>query len=172
MSEDDAQKELIADLLKRVNVCADKNIKSIKSKGKFNLTFKCDNVDDANAVSDKLQSKYGTSIKVTGVWEKLPQVKITRLTSTKTLHDNEILGQLTEQNSWLPKEGLKIEARYQVKTKEGEHDNVILSSDLGTHQQLFRRGAVIFGFSSCKTLEYINIIVLSMPTIRALRTRM
>lgn len=158
IAEDESQKELVADLLRRDNICADKTIKSIKNKGKFNITFKCDSTDIANEVSEKLKIKYGDSIKVTGVFEKLPQVKITRLISSKALHDDEILNQLIEQNSWLPKEGLKIEARYKVKTKEGEHDNVILSSDLGTHQQLIRRGAVIFGFSSCKAFEYINII--------------
>lgn len=70
-------------------------------------------------------------------------------------HDNEILEQILEQNA---KTGLKIESRYKVKTKEGEHDNIILSSDLGTHHQLLRHGAIIFGFSSCKIFEYVNII--------------
>lgn len=158
VSTDENQKELVADLLRRDNVCADKDIRSIKSKGKYNLTFKCANNEDANAVSEKLQTKYGNSIKVTGVLEKLPQVKITRLISTSKLHNDEILAQIIEQNLWLPKVGLKIEARYQVTTKEGEHDNIILSSNLGTHQQLIKRGAVIFGFSSCKVFEYVNII--------------
>lgn len=150
--------EKVSQLLRKDNLFAEMNLKSIKPKGKVNYTFKCADPKMAAQVTEKLTEKYGKVLQVKSIQPTLPQLKITKLYSDSP-HSEEILVQIIEQNPWLKDIQIKVEQFYVTTTSKGEtYKNLIISTDLKSHKILLKRGSIVFGFAESKIYEYINLL--------------
>lgn len=82
-------------------ICADKNIVSVKQRGKCNLVLKCSDAKSTDEVEATLKQKYGESIVIKGIIGTRPQIKITR-----------ILCEIMEQNIWLKDAIINVDRSY------------------------------------------------------------
>lgn len=139
------------------NICAGKNIVSIKQRGKCNLILKCSDAKSANEVEETLKTKYGEAIDVKGINGSRPQVKITRLPCDESL-DQDLLQQILEQNIWLKDAILTIERSYSVTTEKLKYRNLIISCELDIQKLILQKGFVICGMKECRCFENVNMI--------------
>lgn len=78
--------------IKNDNICVNTEVLSAKHNGRFNITVKCKDKDNADKLEQALSRKYANSITV----KQVQQVRIIRLQTE--LNIEEITEQLVRQN--------------------------------------------------------------------------
>lgn len=149
----------ITNSLKMDNVFTDIPIKAVKSKGKANITLKCNDPASAQMVAESIKNKYGESVK--DVIPTRPMIKIMKL-HTDEAHAELIVDKLVQANLILKNVNFKIEQMYVTNPNNGlPFKNIIISTDINSHGKLLEKGSLIFNLSECKLYEYINLLMCS-----------
>lgn len=116
-NEGDTEKRIndITEQIRGDNALADLKIVSVVSEGSRNFTVKCANYDDALAAETHITRKYRQSVRVTKPAAFIPQVKITRLFTELTNHED-IVAQIHQSNEWT--QSLQFAVRDPIKFKQ------------------------------------------------------
>lgn len=62
------------------------------------------------------------------------------------------------QNSWLRPDNFKLKRVYRVNLRNNQYSNVLLESDINTHNLILERGFVVFNLSQCRAFEVVDIL--------------
>lgn len=135
----------------------DANIRQVSNKSTFNLTVKCRNDEDAEKLEKSLQENYGPSLEITRPTEYTPMLKITNLitdlTDTKLIEE-----QIRTANFWAAEANFGVSQSYVVHATTGTYTNAIVQCDLATQKLFLERKRIVFGLSSCRVHEHVNLI--------------
>lgn len=112
----DEERALTIAALQRETACITNRIKSIKSKGNYNMTIKCDSPDEAEKIEKTLIEKYGEKIEVNEVRKIKPQIKITGVLCDENIDHDELIQSIRLQNYWLRESEFSIDRVYSIQT--------------------------------------------------------
>lgn len=135
----------------------DTNIREVTNKSAFNLTVKCRNDEDALKLETNLKENYGTNIEITKPSEYNPMLKITNMLTDITDVD-EIEAQIRMANYWATEAVFRVTQTYIVTASTGAYTNAIIECDLPTQKLFLDKKRIVFGLSSCRTYEHVNLI--------------
>lgn len=151
VGNDDKVAEVRTSLLANTAI-VDNGIVAVKRKGKNNFTVFFSNEAGAQKTEQQLKYNYNENIVVKPVNPVLPMVKITGI-FTEYEDSSDVVFELKKQNPWLSNLEFKVVRDYTVTTDSGKYMNLIISCDI-----FIKKASCIFGFSSCKIFEYVDVL--------------
>lgn len=153
--EDDAKK--VMSQLRSDNVCGDTQIVDVKGMGQKEILIKCNTVDDANKVQERLTEKYGTQIAFTEVKVFTPMVKISHLLTTAE-HKHDIKDQLIDQNKWILPDEFEIKDMYLTIRNDPSARTIIATCSPKMLEIFIEQKYVIFGLKKSQIFEHIDLL--------------
>lgn len=131
-------------------------ISNVKRNGKYNITVKCLDSSNARLLENHINQKFQQKVNVKSVKKHRPTIKIVRIYSD--LDDQAIFNQILSQNSWIPQSSVKLIRVYKINLRNNQYSNILLETDLDTHNLILERGSVVFNLSQCRAFEVVDIL--------------
>lgn len=155
--ETDQATQALINQFKNDNCLAEMPINSVKEKNDGIFVIKCKDEVTATTVENTLKTKYNTAIDVRHPTAKLPQLKITRL-STPITDKDEIKQQLILQNVILRDTEFSVLDVYTVRTQRGTYQNIIIECPLELHTRLVDKKTLVFSIGEARVWEHIEML--------------